>query len=70
MRIHIREAHHEDLNSILDIFNDVMMAAIDATNQESIRLHKRFGFEVCGDIKQVARKFDSWLDLILMQKIL
>jgi L-amino acid N-acyltransferase len=48
----------------------VMMAGIDSANTGSIRLHQKFGFQVCGEIKQVAKKFDRWLDLTFMQLIL
>ena len=41
-----------------------IIAAIDATNDASIRLHARFGFE------QVGFKFGRWLDVVYMQKIL
>ena len=48
----------------------VMVAGIDAENVHSIRFHERFGFEVVGRAKQVARKFDRWLDLVTMQLFL
>lgn len=47
-----------------------MIGAIDAENNASIAFHEKFGFTVCGNIKQVAYKFDRWLDLVLMQLIL
>ncbi|MFG0380808.1 GNAT family N-acetyltransferase [Pseudomonas sp. zbq_18] len=48
----------------------VMVAAIESENRHSIRLHKRMGFEVTGQMPQVGRKFDRWLDLTFMQLIL
>lgn len=45
----------------------VMIGAIDAENLSSISFHEKFGFEVVGNIRQVAYKFDRWLDLVLMQ---
>lgn len=45
----------------------VMVGAIDATNQASIELHKRFGFVHAGTITQAAFKFDRWLDLAFYQ---
>jgi len=48
----------------------VIIAAIDATNEASIRLHTRFGFEQVGHFKQVGFKFGRWLDVSYMQKIL
>jgi L-amino acid N-acyltransferase len=47
-----------------------LIAGIDAANMASIRLHAAFGFEQVGYLKQVAFKFDRWLDLILMQRLL
>jgi phosphinothricin acetyltransferase len=48
----------------------VMIGAIDAQNKSSIAFHEKFGFEIVGNIRQVAYKFDRWLDLVLMQLIL
>lgn len=47
-----------------------MIGGIDASNAGSIEFHKKFGFEECGIIKEAAFKFDRWLDLLFMQKIL
>nr|WP_298111559.1 GNAT family N-acetyltransferase [uncultured Pseudomonas sp.] len=48
----------------------VMIAAIEAENSSSIRLHQRLGFVVTGQMPQVGRKFERWLDLTFMQLIL
>ena len=48
----------------------VMVGGIDAANVESIRLHERFGFAIVGRLPQVGYKFDRYLDLVFMQKIL
>jgi len=48
----------------------VMIAAIESENAASIRLHKRLGFVVSGQMPQVGRKFERWLDLTFMQLIL
>lgn len=45
-----------------------MVAGIEAENTASIRLHAGFGFVEAGCLRQVGRKFDRWLDLLLMQK--
>jgi phosphinothricin acetyltransferase len=47
-----------------------LIGGIDATNQTSIALHEQFGFETVGHLKQVAYKFDRWLDLVFMQKLI
>jgi phosphinothricin acetyltransferase len=48
----------------------VMMAGIESGNIVSLALHRRLGFEETGRLPEVGRKFDRWLDLVLMQKIL
>ncbi len=48
----------------------VVVGAIDAENEPSLRFHARLGFERVAHLKQVGRKFDRWLDLVFMQKIL
>ncbi len=48
----------------------VMIAGIDASNTVSIRLHEALGFTVAGTLSQVGRKFDRWLDLTFMQRLL
>lgn len=48
----------------------VMVAAIERENSASIRLHQRLGFTITGQMPQVGRKFDRWLDLTFMQLIL
>lgn len=44
-----------------------MVAAVDAANGPSIRLHEGLGFQVIGTLPQVGQKFGKWLDLTLMQ---
>jgi phosphinothricin acetyltransferase len=46
-----------------------IIAAIDADNEASIRLHARFGFEKVGHFKQTGFKFGRWLDVVYMEKI-
>jgi phosphinothricin acetyltransferase len=48
----------------------VMIGGIEAGNAVSIGLHRRSGFEEAGTLREVGRKFDRWLDLLFMQKIL
>src|SRR5262245_36759896 len=47
-----------------------VIGGIDAENAVSIALHKRFGFEFCGRIRQAGYKFGRWLDLDFYQLIL
>ena len=48
----------------------VMIAGIEAGNQISIDLHAKLGFIETGRLLQVGRKFDRWLDLVFMQRVL
>ena len=48
----------------------VILGGIDADNAASIRMHERLGFERTAQLKQVGRKFDRWLDLVFMQRML
>ncbi|MER6461336.1 N-acetyltransferase family protein [Streptomyces sp. NPDC001228] len=45
----------------------VMIAGIEAENTASVRLHRRFGFEHAGTVREVGVKFGRWLDLTLMR---
>ena len=48
----------------------VMVGGIEAENAASIALHARRGFAETARMPEVGRKFDRWLTLVLMQKIL
>lgn len=48
----------------------VMIGGIDAGNAASIALHRKLGFVEAGVLREVARKFGNWLDLLFMQKTL
>lgn len=45
----------------------VILAAIDASNEASLRLHSRHGFVQVAHFREVGFKFGRWLDLIDMQ---
>ena len=46
-----------------------MVAGIDATNEASLRLHAKFGFEKVAHFRQVGWKFGRWLDLVFLERI-
>lgn len=48
----------------------VMVAAVEAGNAGSIRLHESLGFERVGLLPQVGVKFGRWLDLAFLQLVL
>jgi len=48
-----------------------MLAVIgDSGNAASIGLHAACGFEPVGTMKAVGRKFDRWVDVVIMQRAL
>ncbi|MGE5610437.1 MAG: N-acetyltransferase family protein [Bacillota bacterium] len=47
-----------------------IVALIDSSQAASLALHRKLGFEACGHLREVGNKFDRWLDVIYMQRIL
>ena len=47
-----------------------VMARIEASGTASRALHARCGFELVGIEREVGRKFNRWLDVAVMQKVL
>ncbi|WP_448602206.1 N-acetyltransferase family protein [Thermoleptolyngbya sp.] len=47
-----------------------LIAGIDADNIASLRLHQRFGYKEVGHLRQVGYKFDRWLDLKFLERLL
>ncbi len=47
-----------------------VIARIAVPNPASVRLHSSFGFRRVGVEREVGRKFDRWLDVVVMQKAL
>lgn len=48
----------------------VMLGAVDAANEGSLRFHERLGFTRVAHFREVGRKFDRWLDLVFVQRVL
>jgi L-amino acid N-acyltransferase YncA len=61
-----------ELLSILrgDGVREVLAVIGDSANQGSIQLHAKAGFTHVGTMRNVGRKFDRWLDVVLMQRSL
>jgi L-amino acid N-acyltransferase len=78
--IHVDTAHHGRgigralLSTLMDEGRrrrmHVLVAGIDSDNAESIAFHHAMGFSEVAQMREVGRKFDRWLDLVLMQRIL
>jgi L-amino acid N-acyltransferase YncA len=47
-----------------------MIAGITANNAASLRLHERFGYVHAGLIREAGWKFERWLDLVFLQRML
>lgn len=47
-----------------------VVARIEATGTASLSLHAACGFELVGIERQVGRKFNRWLDVAVMQRLL
>jgi L-amino acid N-acyltransferase len=47
-----------------------MIGRIVGDHEVSIALHRACGFEVVGTEREVGRKFNTWLDVVLMQRML
>lgn len=48
----------------------MMIGHIDSAATASLRLHEKLGFERVGFYREVAQKFDRWLDLVAVQKVI
>jgi phosphinothricin acetyltransferase len=47
-----------------------VMARIASGHEASLALHRRFGFELVGTEREVARKFGRWIDIDVLQLLL
>lgn len=62
------------LGSLVDLAADSgfhsVIARIEASGAASRALHERCGFELVGIEREVARKFNRWIDVVVMQCLL
>jgi phosphinothricin acetyltransferase len=47
-----------------------IIAVISADQEASVALHARLGFVPGGQLREIGHKFDRWLDVLYMQKML
>jgi phosphinothricin acetyltransferase len=47
-----------------------IISQIVSENEPSLKMAERMGFERAGTLREVGRKFDRWLDVVMMQLIL
>ena len=47
-----------------------IIAGIDREQAASVSIHQRLGFEEVAHLKEVGFKFDRWLDVVYLQKLL
>ena len=47
-----------------------MIGGVDAANEGSLAFHRAAGFAEVGRLREVGWKFERWLDLVFMQKLL
>lgn len=50
-----------------DVGYRTVLSLITSENEKSIKLHKKFGFELVGTMKEVGLKFNRWLDVSIYQ---
>lgn len=48
----------------------VMIGALEASNEASIKLHHALGFTETGRLQQVGYKFNRYMDLVFMQRLI
>ncbi|MET0902867.1 MAG: N-acetyltransferase family protein [Acidimicrobiales bacterium] len=80
LTVHVRgDRHSQGIGSTLiealversrDIGLHVLVAAVDEDNDASIRFHEALGFSQVARMPEVGRKFDRWLTLVLLQRLI
>ena len=55
------------LDTVREMGVRLVIASITSTNEASIRLHAKYGFEVMGEMKNAGYKFGQWMNTTYMQ---
>jgi L-amino acid N-acyltransferase len=50
-----------------DLGHHAIISQVVSDNEPSLKMAERLGFENVGRLRQVGRKFDRWLDVVLME---
>lgn len=79
LSIYVHEAHRgtgigsalmdDLLGRAAELGHHAVIGQVVAENTSSIALSAKHGFERVGTLREVGRKFDRWLDLVLMERI-
>lgn len=56
------------MNAAAAAGHHAVISQVVAGNDASIKLATRAGFEVVGTLPEVGRKFDRWLDVVIMER--
>ncbi len=62
-----RELMRALINEAQSSGKHTMVAAVDGTNEGSIRFHQRLGFVEVAHMAEVGAKFGRWQDLVILQ---
>jgi phosphinothricin acetyltransferase len=65
-----RRLYDELLTRLVADGMHLALAAVALPNPASLALHRGCGFEEVGVMREVGRKFDRWLDVLWLQKVL
>lgn len=55
--------YQELINKLISLGYHAVIGGIAIPNDESIKLHKKLGFEKVAHFNQVGKKFDQWIDV-------
>ncbi len=79
LTIHVAESHHGQgvgralMEQLFDAAREaglhVLVAGVDAENEQSILFHKAMGFTEVARMPELGWKFDRWLDLVMLQRV-
>jgi L-amino acid N-acyltransferase len=53
-----------------DLGHHAVISQVVSENEPSLKMGERLGFENVGMLRQVGRKFDRWLDVVLMELLI